>query len=165
MPYSVSFFGDYENYPTRIIGDYPTQAAAIIASEADLRTQARAGRKYYNDLCYYSITEYNDEGEAGNSINADEVAGEMLPNVGDFVRVVIKGKVRHGEIIAVDPRENRRYFVVAEFTKTCNTSSNQRRWHYLAIDGLSNAVVYQRFQALNPSENGPIWIREIVPIK
>ena len=72
--FTVSFFGDEEQYPRyQVGGNFLTQHDALLACEADLRRQAMNGRKYYNDLCYYDITEYNEEDERGDTVNAAEL--------------------------------------------------------------------------------------------
>lgn len=164
--YTASFFGDEEQFPRYFVGEnFLTQHAALLACEADLRREAMNGRKYYNALCYYEITEYNEEDERGDTVNAAELPPLTGANLGDWVRIVVLGKVRHGEIIAVEPRYERGYFVVSEFLKNGRLSHDQRRWHYLALSGLERVTVYQRFTLLDPTPEGKPWTRIRVPLE
>lgn len=164
--YTASFYGDEVEYPRYTVGDdYPTQQDALLACEADLRKQAKAGRKYYNDLCYYDITEALEDGERGDTVNAAELPDLNLPSLGDFVRVTVRGKVRHGEIIAVEPSRNRGYFIVAELLKRGTASTSRNRWHYFYLSALPRVTVYRRFKTLTPTPGGPTWMLETVPVK
>jgi len=72
--YAASFYTGDELFPGYTVGDtYPTQEDALRACQADVQAKAAAGRKYYNDLCYYDITEYNEEDERGDTVNAAEL--------------------------------------------------------------------------------------------
>lgn len=164
--YTASFYGDYEEYPRYSVGDvYPTQRDALLACEADLREKAMAGRKYYNDLCYYEITEELEDGERGDTVNAAELPALTLPNLGDFVRFMPRRKALNGVIIAVKADDNYRCFWVAELLKNGQPSTDgRRRWLYHLRD-LNKVMVYRRFTPLTPTENGPTWERVVVPLK
>lgn len=162
--FTVSFFGDEEQFPRYLVGEnYPTQHAALLACEADLRRQAMAGRKHYNDLCYYDITEYNEEDERGDTVNAAELPPLALPNLGDWVHVQTGRKSLYGEIVQLEAGEDYHFFVVAALLKNGKPSSDRTRRYFFHVKDLHKVTVYERFTPTTPTPDGPTWVR--VPIK